>query len=676
MRHLLCDTPTVGVMSLQFIMWLLFFLHGVLGQSPTQSPATGVPVLTSNPTVLPTFDFTVNTTSTTTPTLSPINSPTIRPTEQPTRVPTSLPTVLPTVSHEPSHVPSPLPSASPTRTYRPTHSPTQSPTAFPTESAAPSPSPSDKPSAFPTSTVMPSNRPSASHTPSLSPAPTNAPSADTMSPTASPTLLPSQRPTPLPTVVPSLSPTEKSDEDVSRLFLVVRGMTRNISSPEGSGIPKLTAEFEAMTSHFIQDFWKLEYLSPIVLLSNVSTSFVNETRLKDTATTMTATTTTMTIYQSSSSSFSNRYLQTGDTNGTTTNSTDGGDGTPSQNTTSPDNNSTADNGDGDGGTSNTTQSTALDLLMIEFRSRVPYRVLDRMAAEERYGADFVQEHVILLRPFDEGLYRYANLLANLVQSEQILEIVNYGQVININTGVPTVAPTLAPVVVSTTAPTNLIVPQPPSDQQQQDEDRKLIASVSVIVGVSVCLAAGYLYYLVRKEDRQPIIGNLPEDLSGQDYFIETPGHEPASLASPDSAAALRPSSSLPEDGGGGGGGMLRSEEEIGRSSSLHGSRHSSMENLRDTTLPAGTMTTFTTSLSELSTKGGPPPMAVLDDVPGEGGDFLRRRNSGGTGSNGNVIEGMDQVEANASFDSGEGSGAVAPFDMTGFQMDVQNLDDV
>ena len=122
--------------------------------------------------------------------------------------------------------------------------------------------------------------------------------------------------------------------------------------------------------------------------------------------------------------------------------------------------------------------------------------------------------------------------------------------------------------------------------------------------------------------------------------------------------------------------MLRSEEEIGRSSSLHGSRHSSMENLRDTTLPAGTMTTFTTSLSELSTKGGPPPMAVLDDVPGEGGDFLRRRNSGGTGSNGNVIEGMDQVEANASFDSGEGSGAVAPFDMTGFQMDVQNLDDV
>jgi hypothetical protein len=159
--------------------------------------------------------------------------------------------------------------------------------------------------------------------------------------------------------------------------------------------------------------------------------------------------------------------------------------------------------------------------------------------------------------------------------------------------------------------------------------------VVVVVAICVCVAAGYLYYLVRKEDRQPIVGALPDDLEDQDYYIET--RQDAGIY------AFQSDSSLP---------MNRSDEDM----PLTG--HSRPDNPRasDPSRPAWDDPAIM----------APPPMAVLDDVPG-GNDLLAANDE---------IDGMDEMGgAHPSFDSGEGDTGPG-FDMTGFQLQVANLDDL
>ena len=240
------------------------------------------------------------------------------------------------------------------------------------------------------------------------------------------------------------------------------------------------------------------------------------------------------------------------------------------------------------------------------------------------------------------------------------------------TEVPTVSPTIVPSQ-ALVVPSSLPTQAPTSDSSDDTGDRSYIAYVVVVVVVSMLVAAGYLYYLVRKEDQQPIVGGLPEDLSGRDYYVETHESTPHSRQPSDDPLVvdLRSEENLPLNPAVNIPGEIQEEVAVGGGAQVP-------------VVSAGTLTTLGASGSA-SNLNAVAPMAVLENVPQDsdfmiavGDDDDDDDDNEDDGESGEIGDGIG-IRRSESFDSGgEGPSPLDPsaFDMMGFQMDVQNLDDV
>ena len=328
-----------------------------------------------------------------------------------------------------------------------------------------------------------------------------------------------------------------------------------------------------------------------------------------------------------------------------------------------------------------TNTTTVQPVLIVYRQRMEYRILDWDRAEALFGHYNTPEfgyspntpyaEALFLEPFHEPFF-YTNPLATLLASTETVTLVATG-IDRSNTPAPVPPPTGQPTTGTPTAS-----PLVPDNSGPLDEpnERRIIAFVIVVVVISVCVAAGYLYYLVRKEDGHAIVGDLPDDLvngnyrdnDGEyNYYAENNTEDnninnnrpayvdnlppPRTASSTDGSlpAVLRPSGSSDED--------LDGAPAPPRSQSISAGRSGSGGNK------------------------SPPPMAVLDDVlPQDGGGDLLGDIVVVPSGNGDAVSSdeyldvrLDGLGHNPSFDSNDGRTTPA-FDMTGFQ--VQNLDDM
>lgn len=582
-------------MLLQFAC--LFLAEVVHGQAPTATPS--VLNVTANPTLTPTFG----------PAMIPSGNDTLLPvnTAAPsTTQPTNLPTAAPSLG----------PTSRPTLTYTPTSSPTLAPTFRPTVSAAPSPLPSSIPSNPPSFSQAPTDTPTISAAPTTTIRPSSTPTMPTM-PTGQPSLAPTMIPsTDIPTTfMPTHNPTSSSNEVFQRVFFAFGGVSQDLSNDGNK--TELTEQWENMTSQFIFDFWENFYLSPFIV-DQTATIFLSETRQGIPP--------GVVIPPPEI-----RFLQM--------------DGALD--------NTTTDNDDGVIVTQPpTTEEDRIRTLYVDCRIRIFFKLVNEDDAKALFGEDYLRD--LFLLPFEQPI-SYTNDIGWLTQSTaipliQAVGFISFPGPSAVPTFVPSGSPTHAPSLLPTPPPTFA----PTGDEESDGSSDRLVVYVVVVVVVSVCLAAGYLYYLVRKEDQHPIVGGLPDDLEGRDYYVETTQSPPATRvhsrhvsdeadARPEENVPLNPSLMVPEE--------------------IRG-------------VSGGTITTLATSASTTSNTNNPPPMAVLDDVPS---DNLLSGGLGGSDEDDDDlggINGIDGLTGSPSFDSHEGTSPTPPFDMTGFQMDVQNLDDV
>ena len=296
------------------------------------------------------------------------------------------------------------------------------------------------------------------------------------------------------------------------------------------------------------------------------------------------------------------------------------------------------------------------LFYISFRLRIFYRVVNENDLQ-RFNRTGDFRDALFLDPFTNSPLRYANDLGFFPGENGFVSLVDFGFDLDTvsPTTMPTQVPTHAPTAVPTTAAPTDAPQTPPTPVLDNPSDRRIIVFVVVVVFLSIIIAAGYLYYLVRKEDRQPIVGALPDDFDDREYYVET-----RLQTGPEN----RVSSDLPTPSGP----YVESIEPLNR-------RPAASDNEQGVVLHGGTLTTNeASSVRATGSKSSPPPMAVLGDVPHEHHNMY-----GALGDDDapDGIDGVDQImEANPSFDSGDGSTALPAYDMSGFQMNVQNLDDV
>jgi hypothetical protein len=307
-----------------------------------------------------------------------------------------------------------------------------------------------------------------------------------------------------------------------------------------------------------------------------------------------------------------------------------------------------------------TPPTRIRPLRVVYQQEIRYSIQRPEALEQLLIGYASLEEALFLRPFRSSDTVYTNALSDLTANEELILLASIDLDQDI---VLTAAPTGRPTMVPTQPPSRTPTQPTPSAryvldfnrwpqtteghccphphavciysiyrEEEQKADRQIIVVVVVVVGICVCVAAGYLYYLVRKEDRQPIVGALPDDFEDQDFYVET--RQEAGIY------AFQSDSSLP---------VNRSDEDM----PLTG--HSRPDNPRasDPSRPAW----------DDPAVMAPPPMAVLDDVPGDS-DLLVDDN-----------QSDDMDRPNPDYDSGDG-GAGPGFDMTGFQLQVANLDDL
>ena len=576
---------------------ILLLLETVHGQSPSPQPNAAV---TANPTLMPTFG---NGNSTAAPSVP-------APTAQPS---TSAPTMQPTA--QPTETPSQSPSYRPTVTFTPTRSPSVYPTSPPTVSVMPTTSPSESPTDQPSSSSAPSNVPTESFMPSISLLPTATPTNPTAQPSTAPSKTPTtSAPTVLPTLQPTDTPTTSEKPAVQRVYLVFSGMSNKIVEKNAN----FTLQWEELTSQYVYNFWDRYWRSPFKVLNNsTSTRLTGESR------------------NIPPNRLPQRWLQV-DNNNNATNDDEG----LGVETLSPTLSPSVQQGTED----------LSDVLYVECRIRLTYRVLNQEKAKGTFGEDF--ESSIFLTPFEQPFF-YTMDVGRLTDSTETPELIGFGAIFQTPAPfpAPTVGPTLSPSDMPTQVPTIQPSDMPTFGRSTDDTgDRRIIAYVIVVVVVSIFLAAGYLYYLVRKEDRQPIVGGLPDDLSGRDYYVETRQSPPHSRHPVDDPADLRPEENMPLN---------------------PSSINVPDENVGELAVPSGTMTTMATSATALSNLN--PPMAVLDDVPQESGfqDGLRDSDDD------DDLDGMTGFGTTSqSVASADGTSPSPAFDMSGFQMDVQNLDDV
>ena len=414
-----------------------------------------------------------------------------------------------------------------------------------------------------------------------------------------------------------MNPTTRG-EAVERMYFLFSGISNNMTDGSGNQTD-LTRAWAALTEQFVYDFWQNYYRSPFNV-TRAGTTFVSETRFEEIPEYLKKRTL--------------RLLQLEDANFTNT--------TNSSNET--DNEIPATQPPTDPKTSLT------GYLYVDCRMRINYRVVD-----EFFDLGDYSEADLFMVPFLEPVW-YTMGVGRVTKSNEIPVLHSYS-IFDPNavpTSAPTHPPTKAPTGTPSVPPTNPPTLKPTGGDN--GNDGSLIAYVVVVVVVSVCVASGYLYYLVRKEDRQPIVGDLPDDLSGRDYFVETRQIQTATGHSRQTSdeANLRP---VPEENLPLNPPMIVPEE------------------IRGTPGPGGTMTTATTSAGLTSRL--PPSVPALNDVPQE--SKCPRAIRGNDDDDSVELEGIDDLdglEPSNSFDSAEGSTPAPPYDLTGFQMNVQNLDDV
>eukprot|EP01083_Nonionella_stella_P260306 887715_1 len=191
---------------------------------------TGIPILSSDPSLSPT----THPSSSGTPTASPTLKPTLKPTFNPTRKPTPNPSPSPALTPSSSHSLTPSPTLKPTLnpTLNPTRNPTSNPTQVPTLNPTPQDStinPTTKPSPSPTTVTI---QPTIVTNPTSNPTPQDSTINPTTKPSPNPTTAPIQ-----PTVVTnptSKTPTVKPTQDPTSTPLSV--ITSTAPSPMQSHV--------------------------------------------------------------------------------------------------------------------------------------------------------------------------------------------------------------------------------------------------------------------------------------------------------------------------------------------------------------------------------------------------------------------------------------------------------
>eukprot|EP00977_Amphora_coffeiformis_P006270 scaffold1351_cov176-Amphora_coffeaeformis.AAC.4 len=449
-------------------------------------------------------------------------------------------------------------------------------------------------------------------------------------PTAAPT-------TSQPSGLPTPSPTDSIANEFRLMFIVLANFPPDL--PPDSTPREL---WQNLTAEFVKTYWDglYPFQSPF-FVREVSVRIANDT----------ATNYTGTERLNEWPPSTRRFLQepsnaTSDTSAPDVNE---GSNTTLQPTTQPTMQPTKQP------TQNPSPQSPSPLLFISFRLRIFYRVENNSGLDlEKFNRTGDIRDALWLDPFTgESPSKYLNALGFFQGVEDVVQLVSYG--FDLDTAAPTTMPTQVPTLVPTAVPTTAAPtdpPQaPPTPVLDSPSDRRIIVFVVVVVFLSIVIAAGYLYYLVRKEDRQPILGAIPEDLEDREYYVET-RMQRGPVVSSDLPTHSRPSA--------------------GESEPLN-PQPAALGNEQDDALPGATLAPFPTSVSGASSKSGPPPMAVLDDVPHEHQDLYGAL-GGDDAPDG--INGVDPMEVNPSFDSGDGSTAPPAFDMMGFQMNVQNLDDI
>lgn len=438
--------------------------------------------------------------------------------------------------------------------------------------------------------------------------------------------------------------------------MVMTGVNNNIRFfDEYGNKTQLAQVWETVTGDFVKNFWNELQFSPFTVFDK-HTRLLNESRLED--------------WQPELQAEGDgllRFLQGGDNND---NDLDSNNDTDTNNNNGNDNDDTGGSGNSDNPTSSPVApppppppQVPLPLQLI-YRQTLWYGVLDPESAG-RLGEP---EEVLFEYPFKEGLGKYRPTIVNLTETEGLIifNVALLSKRTRKPTSVPTITPTRKPTPMPTMAPRPSPQPPPTREIEEQNE-RRIIVVVVVVVVVCICVAAGYLFYLVRKEDNEHLLDGLPRDLSGdgQEYYIETRTDSAPELgAQGDNSFHRRSEENVPLNP------RPAPDTATARDSITSGAGASGM--------PAGTITTLastttaTSATNDNNNNNAPAPMAVIDDVLPQDDDFL----GDGLGIDDDDLDGLDGLDGpSPSYDSGDVSGA-QPFDLTGFQMDVQNLDDM
>jgi hypothetical protein len=432
--------------------------------------------------------------------------------------------------------------------------------------------------------------------------------------------------------------------------MILEGMSNPLVGEDGMNQTMYARAWENWTTTFVREFWALYFQSPFVV-DNVGTTLVSAQRLPPSQ-------------RRRRQQQQLRYLQT---NNVTANETEN---------TGNDTDIDTDN------ISSSPPPTADDTVLpvrIVYRQQIDFRLVDEERANEIFGTDW--QEALFLVPFLEAPFVYTNQLAIVTESTTAITLVSTG--LDFSNLPPTIVPSTTPSESPTITPSSWPSPIPELNEPDKNtSERRIIGFVVAVVVISVFVAAGYLYYLVRKEDRQPIVGDLPDELTGRHYYVDDPAREegvprPTSF---DSSLQQQPPTAV---------GHHHQQQQ----QQLYHSRSTTPDNMGNG-FQGGTISTVTTSATTdgNTTRMPPPPMAVLDDVFAAHPPHDGVAEFGGTASSEELTDTaaavapsprpstseMDHIGlvVNPSFDSADASAASATYDMTGFQMNVQNLDDL